>query len=82
MPEAVRAVLDFGFEALELNGIQARCQVENIASERVLQKVGMRFEGVLRQHHRMKGACRDMKLYAPLHWDWQRDGRAISPAAS
>jgi len=42
--ETVRALLQFGFEDLQLNRIQARCQLENLASERVMQKVGMTFE--------------------------------------
>ena len=72
MPEAVRAVLKFGFEALELNRIAALCQVENVASERVLEKVGMRCEGVHRQHHWMKDSFRDMNCYALLREEWQQ----------
>jgi ribosomal-protein-alanine N-acetyltransferase len=76
MPEAVRAVLAFGFETLRLNRIEARCEVENIASERVMQKVGMQLEGVLRQHAQVLGAYRDLKLYSILRDEW-----LIEPAA-
>src|ERR1043165_5244731 len=47
--EATRAVLRFGFGPLALNRIEARCMPLNTASERVMQKVGMKFEGLLRQ---------------------------------
>ncbi len=64
--EAVRAVLAFGFQELKLNRIEAVCAVENAASERVMQKVGMRCEGVLRQYMLVKGRFHDWKLYSIL----------------
>jgi [ribosomal protein S5]-alanine N-acetyltransferase len=70
MPEAVRAVLGFGFETLRLNRIEARCEIENVASERVMQKLGMQFEGVLRQHTQVMGVYRDLKLYSILRDEW------------
>lgn len=39
--EAARLVMSFGFSALDLRIIEARCQVGNLASERVLRKCGM-----------------------------------------
>jgi [ribosomal protein S5]-alanine N-acetyltransferase len=48
--EAARRVIQFGFEELKLNRIYASCFVENRASAHVLKKVGMRYEGRLRQH--------------------------------
>ena len=70
MTEAMHAVLAAGFDQLALNRIEARCEVDNLASERVMQKVGMRFEGVLRQHMLVKGSYRDLKLYAILREEW------------
>lgn len=67
--EAVRAVLKFGFGPLALNRIEARCMPENVASERVMQKVGMRFEGLLRQGMIKNGMFHDVKLYARLAED-------------
>jgi [ribosomal protein S5]-alanine N-acetyltransferase len=49
MPEAVRAVIRFGFGRMELNRIQARCVAENTASARVMEKAGMTYEGTLRE---------------------------------
>ena len=66
MPEAVRAVIRFGFGRMELNRIQARCVAENTASARVMEKVGMTYEGTLRASEYIKGAFRDMKIYSIL----------------
>jgi RimJ/RimL family protein N-acetyltransferase len=44
--EAAEAVLRFGFEKLELNLIFATCHVENVASEKVLSKNGMKKQSV------------------------------------
>ncbi|MBX6342118.1 MAG: GNAT family N-acetyltransferase, partial [Thermomicrobiaceae bacterium] len=70
MTEAVRAVLAFGFEALGLNRIEAMCEAPNVASARVMEKVGMRYEGTLRQYLFSKGAFQDMRLYAILREEW------------
>jgi ribosomal-protein-alanine N-acetyltransferase len=68
--EAVRAIVGFGFQVMGLNRIEARCEVPNIASARVMEKVGMQFEGVLRQHVFAKGRYRDMKIYSILRSEW------------
>ena len=49
MPEAVRAVIRFGFGRMRLNRIEARCIAENTASARVMEKAGMTYEGTLRE---------------------------------
>src|SRR2546430_6629313 len=48
--EAAGVVLRYGFETLSLNRIYAMHFARNPASGRVLQKLGMRHEGTLRQH--------------------------------
>lgn len=68
--EAVRAVVAFGFRTMELNRIEARCEISNVASARVMEKAGMTFEGILRQHMYAKGAYRDLKMYAILREEW------------
>jgi len=70
MTEAVRAICTWGFE-MGLHRISARCEVENFASARVMEKAGMRFEGVLRGQAWARGAFRDMKLYAVLRGEAQ-----------
>ncbi len=70
MPEAVDAVLNFGFAAMQLNRIDGVCWVQNTASARVLEKVGMHFEGILRQFIFVKGAFRDLRWYSILHHEY------------
>ena len=69
MTEALRAVLRFSFEALRLNRVEAQYEADNPASGRVMEKAGMRFEGVLRQRLYNKGRFVDIRLYAILRGD-------------
>jgi ribosomal-protein-alanine N-acetyltransferase len=66
MPEAARALLDFGFGELKLHRIWATCNVLNNASTRVMEKIGMRREAHLLQDVFEKGVWRDSYLYAIL----------------
>ena len=72
MPEAVRAVIAFGFGRMGLNRVEARCIAENTASARVMEKAGMTYEGTLREREFIKGAYRDMKLYSILRREYRR----------
>jgi [ribosomal protein S5]-alanine N-acetyltransferase len=69
--EAAQAVMRAGFTHYSLNRIEGTCLLGNVASARVMEKVGMRFEGILRQYMLAKGAFHDMKLYAILREDVQ-----------
>jgi len=61
--EAARAIVRHGFDVLGLNRIHAAHFARNPASGRVLQKAGMRQEGVARQHVRKWGRYEDLVLY-------------------
>lgn len=65
--EAGRLLLLFGFERLGLRRIAATCRPENVASGRVLEKIGMRCEGRLRSHVFLRGTWRDSVLYAAIN---------------
>jgi [ribosomal protein S5]-alanine N-acetyltransferase len=67
--EAGRAVVRFGFDILKLHRIQARHLTRNPASGRVLQKLGMRVEGVQREAIQKWGVFEDLALYAILSTD-------------
>lgn len=71
MTEAVRAAIDFGFRQMALNRIEARCRIPNTGSARVMEKCGMRFEGISREVAFVKGRFRDLKIYAIVKRDWQ-----------
>jgi RimJ/RimL family protein N-acetyltransferase len=64
--EAARALLIFGFTQFGLHRIFATCSPHNAASARVLEKIGMRREGHLREHKWHRGTWRDSFLYAIL----------------
>ena len=53
--EAVRRVLDFGFTELGLHRIEAHFMEGNHASRRLMERVGMTFEGYARESMRIKG---------------------------
>lgn len=67
--EAAKRVIDFGFEELGLIRIQARCIAENVASSRVMEKCGMKFEGTLRKSLFAKGTHHDIHMYAIIDED-------------
>lgn len=69
MTEAVAAVVDFGFDRIGFNRLEARCLDGNVASARVLEKVGMTREGTSRSSHFVGGAFRNLHHYAMLRED-------------
>ncbi len=61
--EAARAVVRFGFEELGLRRVSAWCVADNVASARVLEKVGLTLEGRLRDKEQYKGRYWDVLMY-------------------
>jgi RimJ/RimL family protein N-acetyltransferase len=70
--EAAQALLHFGFESLNLNRIYAHYMLRNPASGRVLEKVGMKREGVLRERVRKWGVFEDVAALAVLRKEWSK----------
>ena len=60
--EAAAAVVRYGFETLRLYRIYARYLARNRASGRVLEKLGMTHEGVLRGHLKKRGVFEDLNV--------------------
>lgn len=71
MTEAVTELLKFGFEELKLHRIEAGCAVENNASIKVLEKVGMTREGRKRKILPIRGEWKDNYFYAILEEDFK-----------
>lgn len=69
-PEALAAVMRYGFEHLNLNRIQARCHGQNTASVRVLMKSGFRHEGTFRENMLRHGVLADTMFFAILRREW------------
>lgn len=66
MTEAVRAVVEYGLGELQLVRVEAKCEVENFASAKVLERAGMSLEGLARKLLFRKGQHRDYKLFAAI----------------
>lgn len=64
--EASRAVIGYGFETMSLNRIEATVDPDNIASIKILEKLGMQYEGLLRKRVICNGQLRDRKMYGLL----------------
>nr|WP_154887746.1 GNAT family protein [Paenibacillus xylanexedens] len=69
MTEVARAVLEFGFNQMQLNKIEAKVDPGNEASIRLLHKLGFQQEGLLRQHEFEKGRYVDLAVFSKLQSD-------------
>jgi len=70
MVDALSQLLDQLFDRTTLERIEARCAVDNEASQKVLDRIGFRFEGRLRGYFKLRGRRVDNYLYAVLRRDW------------
>jgi len=67
--EAAAAIIAFGLGELGLHRIYAICDPDNRASARVMEKIGMTYEGRLRDYTWKKEKWRDSLIYAILETD-------------
>ncbi len=68
--KAVRELVRFGFEQLGLHRIFGQHMSRNVASGRVMQKIGLKHEGRLRQHLRRWDTFTDMECWGLLRNEW------------
>lgn len=66
MSEALTAVLKFGFAKMGLNRVEAHVLLENVASIKLLEKIGFKHEGILRDYGYWSQSFHDLHLYAVL----------------
>lgn len=71
--EAAEAVVRFAFEELGLERVHARTFARNPASRRVLEKIGMRREGLLPRHFKKWNEFVDVEIYGIVLEDWLED---------
>jgi RimJ/RimL family protein N-acetyltransferase len=69
--EATAEVLRLGFEELALHRIVARCDGRNVASTRLMERLGMRREAHLRENELVKGVWTDELVFALLAREWR-----------
>lgn len=70
-PEALRAMLDYGFEHLNLHSVEAGVTPGNGGSTRVLERLGFRLEGHLRESYFAEDRFVDSLIYSLLRRDWE-----------
>ena len=68
--EAAHAIVDFGFSKFGLHRVWSWCVADNIGSAHVLEKLGMKLEGRLREKEFYKGRWWDTLMYAILANEW------------
>jgi ribosomal-protein-alanine N-acetyltransferase len=71
--EAARAVAGYAFGQRGLNRLRATHLARNPASGRVMQKLGMTYEGTLRQQVKKRGVYEDLVCYGLLRAEWSQD---------
>jgi ribosomal-protein-alanine N-acetyltransferase len=69
--EAVNLMVDYLFLSTESVRIQATTDPRNLASQKVLEKVGFKKEGTLRKHFFTRGEWRDSFIYSILRDEWK-----------
>jgi RimJ/RimL family protein N-acetyltransferase len=70
--EALKLILEFGFKKLELVRIYARVTHPNIASARLLERCGFKYEGRMRKSTFTNGKWMDDLMYAILKEEYKR----------
>jgi ribosomal-protein-alanine N-acetyltransferase len=68
---AVRLLVNHLFRETALRRLQALVSVENLASQRLVERLGFVLEGTLRQHFIIQGRAVDERLYSVLRTEWR-----------
>jgi len=82
MTEAAHAVLEWAYATLDLNRVQAETDTRNVASARVLEKLGFVREGTLREDCVVNGDVSDSWVYGLLRREWRSSTSTTQPAAT
>ena len=78
--EVAVALVDFAFEVLGLAEVTAIVAIENERSRRVLDKAGLRWDGLMRRHTRFGGRWWDCHRYIIERSSWSEERRLRRPA--
>ena len=73
--EAAGALLQWAFDTLDLNRVQAETDTRNLASARVLEKLGFVHEGTLREDCVVNGEVSDSWVFGLLRREWRPSAR-------
>lgn len=70
MSEALAAIVDFTFNMLKINRIEARVHLDDDVSPNLLNKLGMTCEGTLSEFEHIKGGFQDVKIFSLLRQNY------------
>ncbi len=71
MKEAMKMVLMYGFEQMNLNRVEAFVSPLNTPSIKLIQRYGFQYEGLLRQHYGRNGVREDSAVYGLLRSEYE-----------
>lgn len=77
--EAAGAVIDYMFRNTDIERIDSFCSVENLASKKVMERVGMHYEGLLRHYYKIRDGFHDCILCGIIREEWERTARPLPP---
>jgi RimJ/RimL family protein N-acetyltransferase len=69
--EAAQILVDYLFLCKEIECIQATTHIKNIASQKVLEKIGFKKEGILRKRFYIRGDWQDQFLFSIIKNEWK-----------
>lgn len=69
--EAATALMDAAFKKADLHRIEAKCSAPNLASWKLMEKLGMRREAHFREQAIFKGDWDELLVYAILQREWR-----------
>jgi len=72
MNEALRALVSYAFDVLELRRLEADVDPRNAGSIRTVERLGFRQEGLLRERWHVNGEIQDSNFYGLLRREWQK----------
>ena len=67
--EATYPILQYALNEVGFNRVEARCRDNNVGSYKVMEKLGLSFEGILRKQLKIRGKFMDQRLYSILKDD-------------
>jgi RimJ/RimL family protein N-acetyltransferase len=76
--EACAAILELGFRRLGFHRVWGKCHTQNAASAKVMAKLGMAYEGTLREHVWLRDHFRSSRIYGMLADEYGRTTLAPS----
>jgi [ribosomal protein S5]-alanine N-acetyltransferase len=76
--ESSAAMLELGFRRLGFHRVWGKCHTQNVASAKVMEKLGMTYEGTLREHVWLRDHFRSSRIYGMLEGEYSAAPRVYS----